>query len=496
MPDLDYLNFDLSFEHTDEGYLVRVLNSPAGQASERFVFPFSELELENFLLRMGHRRASTRRIDSPEMEACKQFGGKLFDALFNDEMRGCLRSSLDDARRQDKGLRLRLRFSEAPELADIPWEFLYNVGVNRFLVLSQQTPLVRYLDLPHPADALPIHMPLRILVMIADPSDLARLDVEREWQRLQASLADLIGRGLVKLMRLEQASLLALQRSLRRETYHIFHFIGHGDFDARTDQGYLVLETDEGRGQLVSGQDLGFMLHDHGSLRLAVLNACEGGRTSMTDPFAGVAQSLMQQGLPAVVAMQFEITDSAAAVFAHEFYLALADGYPVDAALAEARRAIFAVNMGTEWGVPVLFMRSADGYLFDVESLPVKGKVKSIVASDEIEEVAASSTVPLPKTRQLKPQIEPRGQEIQRALEEVEPAWHVGTGLFLLVTFVSFIGFVLVLVIPLGHIADENFLVSAAGVLAALIGGVLRYLYRLGKKAQLRDEQKNNRLGS
>jgi len=94
---------------------------------------------------------------------------------------------------------------------------------------------------------------------------------------------------------------------------------------------------------------------------LAVLNACEGARTSRKDPFAGVAQSLMRQGLPAVVAMQFEITDSAAITFAHSFYTAIANGYPVDAALSEARKAIFTQGNELEWGTPVLYLRSPDG---------------------------------------------------------------------------------------------------------------------------------------
>ena len=109
----------------------------------------------------------------------------------------------------------------------------------------------------------------------------------------------------------------------------------------------LLLEDEQGRGRPVSGADLGVILHDARTLRLAVLNACEGARTSASDPFAGTAQSLVQQGIPAVIAMQFEITDEAAITFAQSFYAALVDGYPVDAALAEARKAIFA--RGTSW---------------------------------------------------------------------------------------------------------------------------------------------------
>jgi len=129
------------------------------------------------------------------------------------------------------------------------------------------------------------------------------------------------------------------------------------------------METDEKRGRAVGGSDLGVLLHDERTLRLVVLNACEGARTSRTDPFAGTAQSLVQQGLPAVIGMQFEISDAAAITFSREFYSAVADGYPVDAALAEARKAIFAEGNPVEWGTPVLYLRAPDGRIFDIEAV-------------------------------------------------------------------------------------------------------------------------------
>jgi len=162
------------------------------------------------------------------------------------------------------------------------------------------------------------------------------------------------------------ATLSDLRKQLRQGTYHIFHFIGHGGFDERTQDGVLLLEDEARRGRRVSGHDLSMLLHNHRWLRLAILNACEGARTSRHDIFAGTAQSLVQQGMPAVIAMQFEITDQAAITFAEEFYTALADGYPVDAAVVDARMAIFADGNDVEWGTPVLYMRSPDGRIFDV----------------------------------------------------------------------------------------------------------------------------------
>jgi formylglycine-generating enzyme required for sulfatase activity len=171
----------------------------------------------------------------------------------------------------------------------------------------------------------------------------------------------------VRLQRLPEGRPTMLQRELRNGEYHILHFIGHAGFDRETQGGVLILRDEAGRGRRVTGEHLGTILHDHRSLRLVVLNACEGARTLRADPFAGIAQTLVQQGVPAVIAMQFEITDQAAIIFAEEFYAALADGHPVDAALAGSRKAIFAAGNDIEWGTPVLYLRAPDGCLFSVD---------------------------------------------------------------------------------------------------------------------------------
>jgi hypothetical protein len=75
----------------------------------------------------------------------------------------------------------------------------------------------------------------------------------------------------------------------------------------------------------------------------------------------------VEWGLPAVIGMQFEITDEAAITFAERIYTALAQSFPVDAALAQARKAIFAAGNATEFGTPVLFLRAAEARLFEPE---------------------------------------------------------------------------------------------------------------------------------
>jgi ribosomal protein L32 len=74
---------------------------------------------------------------------------------------------------------------------------------------------------------------------------------------------------------------------------------------------------------------------------------------------------MVMAGIPAVVAMQFPISDEAAILFSGTFYPLLAQGDPVDVAVAEGRRAIRLGNSSTmEWGTPVLFMRAPNGRLW------------------------------------------------------------------------------------------------------------------------------------
>lgn len=374
MTALTYLDFDLQIDEVgDASYRATVLTSPAGQAEAVFDLPFSALEIENFFLRIGRPRQGVRRVNSPEMNEARKFGGRLYEAVFQSNLHACLLRSIDYAEQREQGIRLRLRLP--PSLMELPWEYLYDPARERFLVHSTITPVVRYLDLPQSPKPLTVALPLKVLVVIASPQDYQPLDVEAEWRKIHTAVASLEAQGLLQLTRLplenqQGATLAALQKQLRSGQFHIFHFVGHGGFDTQTQEGVLLFEADDGRSRLVSGNYLGTLLHDHQSLRLALLNACDGARTAQSDPFAGVAQQLVRQGIPAVIAMQNEITDDAAIRLAHEFYDALIAGYPVDGALAEARKALFAAGNDIEWGTPVLYLRATDGRLFDLTNQP------------------------------------------------------------------------------------------------------------------------------
>lgn len=351
-----YLNFDLLIDPLANGYRIRVINSPAGQAVTQVSLPSSITQL-----------AALKTVSTLASPNVKALGKSLFEGIFQGEVENCLARSLDRALDEADGLRIRLRLNDVPELAGLPWEYLYDPSRQRFLALSEETPIVRYLELPVTDRILTVALPLRILVMVADPSDVdPRLDSEAEWKRLADALETLRDAGLVILERLPTNTLEALQTRLQQYEYHIFHFIGHGFFDTISNQSCLLVEDRAGKARKVTADLLVTILRDHRALRLVFLNSCEGGRNSLQDIFAGTAQTLVQQGIPAVIAMQAAVTDNAAASLAPSFYRALANGYPVDAALAEARKALYVQNDTLEWATPVLFTRTPDSQLFTI----------------------------------------------------------------------------------------------------------------------------------
>lgn len=372
---MDYLDFDVEISADKSGgYWVSVVTSPAGEAREAMHFPFSALELENRIqalqLAVLRSNQTNRRLQNTYEQVVQEFGQRLFDTLLTGEVRTRYDVSLREAIRQDRGLRLKLRI-RPPELAAVPWEFMYDSRQQEFVCFSRNSPVMRYLEAQQPIQSLHIQLPLRILGMVASPEELAALDVNLEKQHVERALEPLIGQGLVELTWVVGQTWRDLQHALQRGAWHVFHFIGHGGFDKQQDEGLIALASDNGQVHLLSATQLGRLLVDHTSLRLVLLNSCEGARSSANDIFSGTAAALVRRGIPAVIAMQFAISDTAAIEFAHTFYKALANELPVDAAVSEARKAIsIALPKTVEWATPVLFLRATDGKIFQVAEAP------------------------------------------------------------------------------------------------------------------------------
>jgi hypothetical protein len=74
----------------------------------------------------------------------KAFGQRLFNSVFDGEVRSFLRQSQEEARQKGSpGLRIRLQLNDVPELGQLPWEYLYDPTLDNYLCLSKATPVVR-----------------------------------------------------------------------------------------------------------------------------------------------------------------------------------------------------------------------------------------------------------------------------------------------------------------------------------------------------------------
>ncbi|MGH8898138.1 MAG: CHAT domain-containing protein, partial [Egibacteraceae bacterium] len=362
------LNFEIEIgPGSDGGYPVTARAPGGGEAAATMRLPLNGRDLESQLAVIKDvvlaSSAIHRRIPTPQERPVQEFGRDLFDALVTGDVRVLFGTGYEQARQQGTDLRLVLRI-QPPELVRLPWEFLFDAGRDDYL--SLRLPLVRYPQVMEPVRPLKVSPPLRILGMVALPSDRGALDVEGEQRRLREALAGLEREGRVQLSWVAGQTWRDLQDAMDDGSWHVLHFIGHGGFDPATDEGVLALADEDGRTQLLGATDLRLLLCDHHPLRLVVLNACETGRASRLGAFSSTAGALVRGGVPAVVAMQFEISDRAAVEFARTFYEGIARQRPVDASVMRARRAMSVDHHTLEWATPVLYLRSPDGDIFDV----------------------------------------------------------------------------------------------------------------------------------
>jgi CHAT domain/WD domain, G-beta repeat len=369
---MEAVDVELEISSGSAGTYLVAARSPSGEAMATMRLPFDEEEIDNRLRALQTTliwsTARTRRVISEVEQPVVQFGAALFDALIAGDVRVLVGASRDRAAHEGKRLRLVLRI-RPPELSRLPWEFLYNTGADEYLALTM--PLLRYPEVLEPRRPLEVSPPLEILGMVARPSDRDPLEIEEEQQWLRAALVDLERAGRVRLTWIEGQTWRDLQRAMRQGRWHVFHFIGHGGFDHTAGEGIIALTDDQGSTRLLHAGDLSLLLRDHASLRLVLLNACDTGRADALDPFSSTAGALVRRGIPAVVAMQYEVSDRAAIEFARTFYAAIADELPIDVSVMEARRAVkLAHRSSLEWGTPVLYLRSTHARIFHLSTSP------------------------------------------------------------------------------------------------------------------------------
>ncbi len=366
----EVLELELELGIDGHGAFVVAARSPAGEESGQLLLDPSAVlgqraQLQSTVLASA---VTSRRALSEVEGPVRKVGELLFQSLFNGKVYGAYKASVALTQQQGLPLRVVLR-THVPELAALPWEMLYDSEAGAYL--CQRDPLVRHVSVSAPSRPLHVQPPLRVLGLVAAPSDQQRLDVAGEKSRLRDAL-DELGR-LVELRWVDGGSWADLQSELVSGSWHVLHFVGHGGFDSARQEGVLALEGADGRSDLVGADRFSQLLTTQvPPPQLVVLNSCAGAQAAADDLFSSTAASLVRAGVSASVAMQFAVSDPAAKAFAAGFYQAIAHNHSVADAVRIGRIGIRGTSEDTlEWVTPALYLRGDDAPLFTV--VPVTG---------------------------------------------------------------------------------------------------------------------------
>lgn len=366
MAEAGYANFDIRIIPCLKGYYAVTAESDFRGIDETFFYSETKRATlvplptsEQFAGLIAFLRGLVGRP-----EDAKELGKILREFLFPKEVWDLYLRSLAVAQLKGKqGLRIRVRIGDdSPELSQIPWEYCRD-DQNSFLALNKKTPLVRYLPSERPSEPPIMPRPVRILLAMASPQGKTEVDVVAEEQWIRAALKSLIDSGHAVLEVLPHATRGMLRQRVTTFDPHILYFLGHGE--QRENGGVLILED-----AVVDADALDVLLQNR-SVRLVVLTACESSvdgeqDTSSGEAIMGIAPRLVSVGIPAVVGMQFKVPYRTAVAFTREFFeLLLVKAEPLDTAVTEARiGTYFDHDDKVFWAIPVLFMRSPDGVIW------------------------------------------------------------------------------------------------------------------------------------
>jgi hypothetical protein len=304
----------------------------------------------------------------------RDFGKYLFDQLISGKIREFYDAKKAYAEKHSKILRLRLILAPL-ELGVLPWELLFDDRCSEYLCLTKEPMIVLIRNIENVKSLRDLNYPppLRIVGMWADPRDRALVG-DQEEKIIREALDPLIKKGQVDLdwKGGKYSELMNLRSDADR--IDIFHFTGHGRFDEASQQGYLEFENDEKKSLSIPAESFRICMHD--ATQLVVLNACETGRGDQFNHLSSIAHSLARGRIPSVVAMQFNITNSASHQFAKTFYTRLARGTAIDEALAQARYNIRLQNVADkqeyrlDWAAPLLYVSSSNMLSFRLTGQP------------------------------------------------------------------------------------------------------------------------------
>ena len=320
-------------------------------------------------------------IDIDQLRALAQdpeaYGKKLGESLFaNSAVQSAFKQAWSSAQTLDTPLRLRLLIDfGVPELHAVRWETLRDPQDNTLLFTGEKVLFSRYLS---SLDWRPVRLrpqaDLTALIVIANPANLDRyqlapVDVAGELARAKTNLGSIRADELASGGR---ANLNDIAAALRKG-YDILYLVCHGSLVKG--EAWLWLEDPEGQVTRASGADFVARLNDiQQRPRLVVLASCQsagaGDAASTGDQgaLAALGPRLAEAGIPAVIAMQGNVTMKTVAEFMPVFFQELQKDGQIDRAISVARGHVRGSGR-PDWWIPTLFMRLKSGRIWYVPGI-------------------------------------------------------------------------------------------------------------------------------
>lgn len=377
----DYADLEISLRRYDiSSYLVDL----------RFNHPDSDADIR--LISGGSPALAQFDVDHLRTLVLQphEYGKYLSSQLFADaNVLTTFSQAFASAQSLDVPLRIRLFIGpDAPELHQIHWETLYHPHNDTLLLTSEQTLFSRYLS---STDWRPVKLrpksDLRALVVVANPADLgdyepggaplAALDVDEEIDIARDALGDTI--PITTLASNGSATLSGIISHLR-DGYDILYLVAHGAL--LKGEAFLWLEDEDGNAAVTSGKDVVARIKDLSERpRLVVLSSCQSagdggsgaGETGTQQSLANHALGprLAEAGIPAVLAMQGNVSMATTNTFMPTFFEELLRDGQVDRAMAAARKDVLD---RPDWWLPVLIMRLKSGRIWYVPGFGEDGQ--------------------------------------------------------------------------------------------------------------------------
>lgn len=302
----------------------------------------------------------------PHKKDLHEFGKNLFKYIIRDDV-----ETLYNRLPRNNLVRIHILTNRA-DLQSLPWEYLQDPKqspgpwIERSIVRVVPT-----IGIP-PLPPLPINatgQKIRILFVYADPVNQGAVS----WPSVRASIEQVFMARIPANYELNviEGTLPNLVDAFQNnnDRYEIFQFSGHGEIDPQSGKGQLLLlDKMSSQSVPISTDELSILLTGRG-IRLAVLSACMTAAGNSADPFNVVAEALVLNGIPAVVANQLPVPDASVAAFVGPLYNHLLITGDIDQAVNQGRvklavQLAVPVSATLEWGIPTLYRHISSANIF------------------------------------------------------------------------------------------------------------------------------------